>query len=108
MDQIAKSIEAIQRTPTFCSTPDINLSGINLTNNILVNDNHNIALVKSFNDDLGVHISQQMRDKIINGEYVDLENLLVISHSEQSRAVVMDNNGNLNLLAKSGRKISDF
>ncbi|XP_076105886.1 uncharacterized protein LOC143074221 [Mytilus galloprovincialis] len=60
-DQIAKAIEAIQRTPTLCSTPDTDLSGINLTNNsILVNDNDNIAPVKSFNDDLGVHISQQI------------------------------------------------
>lgn len=108
-DQIAKAIEAIQRTPTLCSTPDTDLSGINLTNNsILVNDNDNIAPVKSFNDDLGVHISQQVRDKIINGEYVELENLLLISHSEQTRAVVMDNNGNLNLKPKSGKKISDI
>ncbi|VDI66608.1 Hypothetical predicted protein [Mytilus galloprovincialis] len=27
-DQIAKAIEAIQRTPTLCSTPDTDLSGI--------------------------------------------------------------------------------
>ncbi|CAC5388494.1 unnamed protein product [Mytilus coruscus] len=110
-EQIAKAIEAIQRTPTPCSTPDTDqdLSGINFTNNsILVNDNDNIAPVKSFNDDLGVHISQQLRDKIINGEYVELENLLFISNSEQSRAVVMDNNRNLNLKPKSGEKISDI
>jgi hypothetical protein len=44
--------------------------------------NDNITPVQSFNDDLGVSVSQQMRENIINGEYVDLETLLV-SNLEQ-------------------------
>jgi hypothetical protein len=62
--------------------------------------NDNITPVQSFNEDLGVSVSQQMREKIINGEYVDLETLLVSIHTEQSRAVVIDSSGNLNLKQK--------
>jgi len=49
-----------------------------------------------------------MREKIINGEYVDLETLLVSTHTEQSRAVVIDSSGNLNLKQKVRKKISDL
>ena len=62
--------------------------------------NDNITPVQSFNEDLGVSVSQQMREKIINGEYVNLETLLVSIHTEQSRAVVIDSSGNLNLKQK--------
>jgi hypothetical protein len=45
--------------------------------------NDNITPVQSFNDDLGVSVSQQMRENIINvWIYVDLETLLV-SNLEQ-------------------------
>lgn len=70
--------------------------------------NDNITPVQSFNEDLGVSVSQQMREKIINGEYVDLETLLVSIHTEQSRAVVIDSSGNLNLKQKVWKKISDL
>lgn len=66
--------------------------------------NDNITPVQSFNEDLGVSVSQQMREKIINGEYVDLETLLVSTHTEQSRAVVIDSSGNLNLKLRCERK----
>ena len=44
-------------------------------NNINMDVNDNIIPVQSSNDDLGVSVSQQMREKIINWEYVDLETL---------------------------------
>jgi hypothetical protein len=44
------------------------LSGINHTNtNLSTNERSNIA--PSFSDDLGTNASQQLRDKIINGDY---------------------------------------
>lgn len=84
-DQIVQAIEALQKTPSSSSTPDTeqNLSGSNPNNNNINMDvNDNITPVQSFNDDLGVSVSQQMRENIINGEYVDLETLLV-SNLEQ-------------------------
>ena len=83
------------------------LSGINHTNiNLSTNEGSNIAPVTSFSDDLGTNVSQQLRDKIINGEYVELESLLSNSHNDQSRTIVIDNNANLNLKQKSGKKIT--
>jgi hypothetical protein len=53
------------------------LSGINHKNtNLSTNERSNIA--PSFSDDLGTNVSQQLRDKIINGEYLELEFLLSI------------------------------
>ena len=86
----------------FFSSPD-NIqqpmpSDINRTNtNLSANEGSNIAPVTSFSDDLGTNVSQQLRDKIINVEYVELESLLSNSHNDQSRTIVIDNNGNLNL-----------
>jgi hypothetical protein len=84
-------------------------SDINRTNtNLSANEGSNIAPVTSFSDDLGTNVSQQLRDKIINVEYVELESLLSNSHNDQSRTIVIDNNGNLNLKQKSGKKITDI
>ena len=69
--------------------------------------NDNITPVQSFNEDLGVGVSQQMREKIINGEYVDLETLLVSTYSEQSRAVVIVL-WQFKFKAKVWKKISDL
>jgi hypothetical protein len=80
-----QNLSVLQKTPLSCSTPDTeqNLSGSNPNNNNINMDvNDNITPVQSFNDDLGVSVSQQMRENIINGEYVDLETLLV-SNLEQ-------------------------
>ena len=57
---------------------------------------------------MGTNVSQQLRDKIINGEYLELEFLLSNSHNDQSRTIVIDNNDNLNLKQKSGKKITDI
>ena len=81
-----QNLSVLQKTPLSCSTPDTeqNLSGSNPNNNNINMDvNDNITPVQSFNDDLGVSVSQQMRENIINvWIYVDLETLLV-SNLEQ-------------------------
>ena len=103
----------MNRSPHVVSSPD-NIqqpipSGINRTNtNLSANEGSNIAPVASFSDDLGTNVSQQLRDKFINGEYVELESLLSNLHNDQSRTIVIDNNGNLNLKQKSGKKITDI
>ena len=112
-EQITQAIEAMNRSPHVVSSPD-NIqqpmpSGINRTNtNLSANEGSNISPVTSFSDDLGTNVSQQLRDKIINGEYVELESLLSNSHNDQSRIIFIDNNGNLNLKQKSGQKITDI
>ena len=110
-DQITQAIEAMNRSPHVVSTPENiqqpMLSGINHTNtNLSTNERSNIA--PSFSDDLGTNVSQQLRDKIINGEYLELEFLLSNSHNDQSRTIFIDNYGNLNLKQKSGKKITDI
>ena len=76
-EQITQAIAAMNRSPHVVSTPD-NIqqpipSGINHTNtNVSANEGSNIAPVTSFSDDLGTNVSHQLRDKVINGEYVEL------------------------------------
>ena len=36
-------------------------------------------------DNIGLHVSKQMKEKIIKGEYVELENLLPVSCQIQTR-----------------------
>jgi hypothetical protein len=76
-EQITQDIAAMNRSPHVVSTSD-NIqqpipSGINHTNtNVSANEGSNIAPVTSFSDDLGTNVSHQLRDKVINGEYVEL------------------------------------
>lgn len=110
-EQITQAIEAMNRSPHVASTPENiqqpMLSGINHANtNLSTNERSNIA--PSFSDDLGTNVSQQLRDNNINGEYLELEFLLSNSHNDQSRTIVIDNNGNLNLKQKSGKTITDI
>jgi hypothetical protein len=82
-EQITQAIEAMNRSPHVVSTPDNiqqpMLSGINYTStNLSANEGSNIAPVTRFSDYLGTNVSQQLRDKIINGEYLELEFLLSI------------------------------
>ena len=113
-DQVIQAIGALQRTPATLSTPDTvpavqdNISGSQRNNNINLDSQINVTSAQSFDDELGLGVTQQLREKITNGEYVDLENLLVSSHTEQSRTIVIDNAGNLNLKQKSGKKITDI
>lgn len=112
-EQITQAIEAMNRSPHVVSTPG-NIqqpmpSGINYTiTNLSANEGSNIAPVTSLSDDLGTNVSQQLRDKIINGEYVELEYILSNSDNDQSRTIVIDNNGNHNLKQTSGKKITDI
>lgn len=111
--QIRNAIEEFKGTPAVVVTPDTqgeSMSGSHLTasNNTNLFDQYNVTAAQSFDDELGLGVSQQIRDKITNGEYVDLETLLVTSHTEQSRTIVIDNTGNLSLKQNTGKKITDI
>lgn len=114
-NQIAQAIGTAQRSPSVSVTPSTdqqpNSSGINAITslNLAQNcDTANISPITSFNDDLGIHVSQQTRDKIINGEFIELESLLDITHDDHTKNIVVDNHGNLSLKQKTGKKILDI
>ena len=112
--QIVQAIQSMQKSPANSSTPDsVDQSsldtGINATNTNLQNMvGANISPVNSFNDDLGMHVSQQVRDKIINGEYVELDSLLNNSNNDQTKTIVVDNNGNINVKQKPEKRITEI
>lgn len=114
--QIAQAIEAVHRSPRVSTTPSTDQqatsSGINsnvINMNLMENyDGGSVSPVTSFNDDLGMHVSQQLRDKIINGEYIELESLLENAHEDHPKNIVVDNKGNLSLKQKSGKRIVDI
>jgi hypothetical protein len=60
-------------------------------------------------DNIGIHVSQQLKEKIIKGKYVDL---LPVTLSEAnnvgSRNIVMDQSGMLKLQTKTSKKITDI
>ena len=47
----------------------------------------NVAPVESVNTPIGIHVPLSIRQKIVNGEYVDLGSLLATNHSKQSSSI---------------------
>ena len=125
-DYISQSISALGRSPGVMATPDTDTgtnqiakqqSNIldehfnNVISNIDLNENH--SPVTSVCDNIGLHVSKQIKEKIIKGEYVELENLLTVSLSDsnmqntRSRHIVMVQEGHLELQSKNVKKIND-
>lgn len=64
--------------------------------------------IPSINDELGVHVTQQVREKIVNGEYIDLGILLEKSSTDRANPLVVDSSGQLLLKPKPGKTITDI
>ena len=78
-----------------------------------VNDqNLSSVSITSIMDNIGIHVSQQLKEQIVKGKYVDLENLLPVTLSEAnnvgSRNIVMDQSSTLKLQTKTNKKITDI
>ena len=59
-------------------------------------------------DDLGVHVTTQLREKIINGEYIDLGHLLDKASTEQANMLEVNASGQLVVNQKVGEIITDI
>jgi len=107
--EIRQAVTALRSSPTSTISPDsTNLSGT-LSCPISVNNSYisDANAIHSVNDSLGLNVSQNLKEKIINGEYVDLGALLVNSTEDQSNTLVI-NNGQLQFQQKSSKKIVDL
>jgi len=111
--QISQAIATIERSPSNVATPIVSNTGmVNEQSHVLFvhNDNdQNLSSVSitSIMDNIGIHVSQQLKEKIVKREYVDLENLLPVTLSESnnvgSRNIVMDQFGMLKLQTKTNK-----
>ena len=119
-DYISQSISALGRSPGVMATPDTDTGTnqiVNQQSNILDEHYNNVisyielnethSPVTSVCDNIGLHVSKQIKGKIIKEEYVELENLLPVSLSDsnmqttRSRHIVMGQEGHLELQSKN-------
>lgn len=107
--QVVQAVSALRETPVGSSTPDsTNLTGISATVNTN-NENNFPNSFSSINDQLGTNVSQTLKEKITNGEYIDLGLLLTnTAHGQEHNNIIVMNNGQLQCQPKSGKKISDI
>ena len=105
-NEIIQTVNSLRNSPSAVESPDsLNNAvnpGINLSNS------SSVSPVLSVNDNLGINVSQQLRDKISNGEYLDLSSLLSNSTTEQPSPLAVNSNGQLILQTKQNKKISDI
>lgn len=117
---ITQAVRTLGRSPQITATPDTaqqrdHNTGTGITLNsqnsvVSQNNGSGVPLSDSFRDDLGLHVAQSVKDKIINGEYIELESLILnnINAVDQSKALVVDNSGNINVKQTNKRTITDI
>ncbi|XP_063403662.1 uncharacterized protein LOC134687357 [Mytilus trossulus] len=103
-NEVIQTVNSLIHSPATVTSPD----SINESQQLNTGITPNILPVYSVNDRLGLNVSQQTQDKIINGEYVDLSILLTNSSTEQSISLTLDTNGQLVIQAKPSKKITDI
>jgi hypothetical protein len=64
--------------------------------------------IHSIFDDLGVHVAQKTKQKIINGEYIDLGILLDKTNADFNRQLALDDQGQLVLKQKTVKQLTDL
>ena len=64
-------------------------------------------MIVSYNNNLALNVSQDIRNKIVNGQYVDLAKLLGNSNEPQKQTIVMVN-GELQTTDKASKKINNI
>ena len=75
-------------------------------NNQALSTNTEPIAINSVHDDLGVHVTKQLREKIINGEYIDLGLLLDKASTEQANMLEVNASGQLVVKQKVGKIIT--
>ena len=108
--EIIQAVNSLRNSPVVAVSLD---SMMNRTSDqgtcIPINSNNqSISSVISINDQLGLSVSQQLREKIVNGENVDLGALLVNSAQDQPSCFTINTNGQLQVQPKASKKMSDI
>ena len=80
--EIIQAVNSLRNSPVVAVSPDsiINRTSDQGTCIPISSNNRSMSSVISINDQLGLNVSQQLREKIVNGEYVDIGALLLIQH----------------------------
>ncbi|CAC5390782.1 unnamed protein product [Mytilus coruscus] len=105
-NEVIQTVYALINSPATVASPE----SVNERQqwNTGITQSFNGLPVNSVNDNLGLNVSQQTQDNIINGEYVDLGILLTNSSTEQSNSLTLDTNGQLVIQTKPSKKITDI
>ena len=108
--EIIQAVNSLRSSPAVAVSPDsiINRTSDQGTCISISSNNQSMSSVISINDQLGLNVSQQLREKIVNGEYVDLGALLANSAQDQPSCFTIDTNGQLQAQPKANKKISDL
>lgn len=64
-------------------------------------------MIVSYNNGLGLNVSQELKNKIINGQYIDLAKMFVNSNEPQKQSLVMVN-GELQATEKNAKNITNI
>lgn len=106
--QIENVISSMRSSPPAAESPDSVSQTV--TQGTIFNANNDVLTqVASINEQLGTNVSQNLREKIINGDYVDLGSLLINSENhEQTKSISISGNGQLVLQSRPGKKINDI
>lgn len=64
-------------------------------------------MIVSYNNVLGLNVSQELKNKIINGQYVDLEKMFVNFNEPQKQSLVMVK-GELQATEKNAKNITNI
>lgn len=64
-------------------------------------------MVNSYNNVIGLNVSQEIKNKIVSGQYVELAKLLINSNEPQKQTIVMVN-GELQTSEKNSKKINNI
>ncbi|CAC5394977.1 unnamed protein product [Mytilus coruscus] len=104
--EVIQTVNALINSPATVTSPD----SVNerLQWNTGITQSSNILPVINVNDNLGLNVSQQTQDKIINGENVDLGILLTNSSTEQLNSLTLDTNGQLVIQTEPSKQITDI
>ena len=75
---------------------------VNVINNQALITNTKPIAITNVHDDLGVHVTKHLREKNINGEYIDLGLLLDKASTEQANMFEVNASGQLVVKQKDG------
>jgi len=107
--EIIQAVNSLRSSPAVAVSPDSIINRISDQGTCIPisSNNQPISPVISINDQLGLNVSQQLREKIVNGEYVDLGALLANSAQDQPSCFTINTNGQFQVQPKASKKISD-
>ena len=114
--ELIETVRAMRNSDATSEQGHSDMRGINkgsdqsdsviVINNQALSTNGEPMAINSMYDNLGVHVTKQLREKIINGEYIELGFLLEKASTEQANMLEVNASGQLVVKQKVGKIIN--